>query len=105
MQLEHHLIVERQSPQALEQQPLLLARRDPTDRRTELERRYGGEVDPRAPARLGQPPLAVLLAQHPVRDRKQVDAKARLVPEALAALDARQEGPLDQIGPGLADLV
>src|SRR5690606_19067536 len=92
---------DRQPPQPLEQQALLLAGRDRADRRGQAVGRLLLEVDPGRVA----PLLAVVLAQHLVGDRKQVAAKARLAAEALPTLETGEEGPLDQVRPGLADLV
>lgn len=38
-------------------------------------------------------------------DREEVGAEARLLAEAVAALDAAEEGPLDQVVDVVADLV
>jgi hypothetical protein len=47
----------------------------------------------------------VMRAQLAVGDGEQPAAEAAVAAEARQALDAGQEGPLDQLGAGLADLV
>lgn len=94
IELERELIVERDPPQRLEEQALLLVRReDSARRRGEL---VGGDLSEVRRDTLSAP-LAEVGAEDVVRDAEEEGPEARLLLEAVARLDAAEECPLDQI--------
>src|SRR5262249_13787325 len=100
-ELEQDLVIERDPPQGLEQEPLLLLPADDGARRgRELLRADTRELEPRA-VPVDAP---IVLAEDVARDAEQVRAERGGVRDSRQPLEAAEERPLDQVVGGLGQL-
>src|SRR5690606_10445136 len=101
-ELEDDLRGERDLAEALEEEEPLALDREARDRAlAEVDDRHRVDL----PLLAAADPRADVLAQEVVGDREEEGAKRRLLAEAIARLDAGEEGPLDQVLDPVIDLV